>query len=92
MTKRFFNFPETYIYILYIKYIPLIKNEEECAGQLSYVNIRDKLKGCTKKKFRMGIWIFGILCTNVLELTGGYGAQILQVFTLFFIKGFLFEN
>ena len=37
----------------------------------------------------MGIWIFGILCTNVLELTGGYGAQILQVFRLFF-KGISF--
>ena len=46
----------------------------------------------TKKKFPMGICIFGILCTNVLELTGVYPCQILQVFRLFFIKGFLLEN
>ena len=67
-------------------YIPLIKNEEKCAGQLSYgFNIQDKLEGCTheKKKFLMGIWIFGILCTNVLGLTGVYTCQILQVFRLF---------
>ena len=72
-------------------YIPLIKNEEKCAGQLSYgFNIQDKLEGCTQeKKFLMGIWIFGILCTNVLELTSVYPCQILQVFRLFFIKGFL---
>ena len=67
-------------------YIPITKTEEKCAGQLSYgFNIQDKLEGCThKKKSLIGIWIFGILCTNVLELTGGFGRQILQVFTLFF--------
>ena len=66
-------------------YIPLIKTEEKCAGQLSYgFNIQDKLEGCIhEKKFLMGIWIFGILCTNVLELTGVYTCQILQVFRLF---------
>ena len=32
-------------------YIPLIKNEEKCAGQLSYgFNIQDKLEGCTQEK------------------------------------------
>ena len=32
-------------------YIPLIKNEEKCAGQFSYgFNIQDKLEGCTQGK------------------------------------------
>ena len=41
-------------------YIPIIKNVEKFAGQLSYgFNIQDKLEGCTQgKKFLMGIWIF----------------------------------
>ena len=76
------------LYILYIMYIPITKTEEKCAGQLSYgFNIQDKLEGCTheiKIQILMGIWIFWILCTNVLELMGGFGRQILQVFTLFF--------
>ena len=32
-------------------YIPIIKNVEKCAGQLSYgFNIQDKLEGCTQGK------------------------------------------
>ena len=32
-------------------YIPLIKKEGKCAGQLSYgFNIQDKLEGCTHEK------------------------------------------
>ena len=53
MTKTFFDFPETYIYIyiLYIMYIPIKKTEEKCAGQLFYgFNIQDKLKDCTHEK------------------------------------------
>ena len=47
----------------------------------------------TKKKNSLwGSGFFGILCTNVLELTGVYPCKILQVFRLFFIKGFLLEN
>ena len=92
MTKRFFDFPETCVYILYSMYIPITKTEEKCTGQLSYeFNIQDKLEGCThEKKYLMGIWIFGILCTNVLELTGEHPCQILQVFRLFF--GLIFKR
>ena len=63
-------------------YIPITKTEEKCAGQLCYgFNIQDKLEGCThEKKLRMGILIFGILCTNVFELSIDNPCQNFEVF------------
>ena len=63
-------------------YIPITKTEEKCVGQLCYgFNIQDKLEGCThEKKFLMGIWIFGILCANVFELSIDNPCQNFEVF------------
>ena len=60
-TKRFFDFPETYIY--YTSCIYLLQKQEKCVGQLSYgFNILDKLEGCThKKKIAYGDLDFSIL-------------------------------
>ena len=72
-------------------YIPLIKNEEKCAGQLSYgFNIQDKLEGCThEKKIPYGDLDFFILVIKVNELFTEKRWQILQVFRVFF-KGISF--
>ena len=65
-TKRFFDFPETYI------------TEEKCAGQLSYgFNIQDKLEGCThEKKILYGDLDFLNFVYKRFKLTGEHPCQI----------------
>ena len=90
ITKRFFDFPETYIYYTLCIYLLQKLKKNVQANFLMGLIFRTSWRVApTKKKSLMGIWIFGILFTNVLELTGGYGCQFLQVFRLFF-KGISF--
>ena len=75
-------------------YIPLIKNEEKCAGQLAYgFNIQDKLEGCTQeKKIPYGDLDFW----NFVPKSIGYSVS--ENFANFWcfqktrLKGFLLEN
>ena len=85
MTKTFFDFPETYIYYTSCIYLLQKLKKNVQANFLMGLIFRTSWRVAPMKNFfLMGICIFWILCTNVLELTGGFGRQILQVFTLFF--------
>ena len=90
MTKSLIDFSETYN-IYYASCIYLLKNLKNVQGNfLMGLIFRKRWRvASTTKKSHMGMWIFGILCTNVLELKGEHPCQILQVFRLVFCLMFL---
>ena len=72
-------------------YIPLIKNEEKCAGQLSSgFNIQDKLEGCTyEKKFPYGDLDFLNFEPKSIGSSVSDFFAIFSGFQKFRLKGFL---
>ena len=86
MTKRFFDFPETYIYYtLCIYLLQKLKKNVQANFVMGLIFRTSWRVAPTKKKFLMGIWIFGILCTNVFELSIDNPCQNFEVF---FIQDF----
>ena len=73
-------------------YIPLIKNEEKCAGQLSYgFNIQDKLEGCThEKKIPYGDLDFWNFVYKHFGINGRVHVSNFTSFQTFFYKGISF--
>ena len=81
MTKTFFDFPETYIYYTSCIYLLQKLKKNVQANFLMGLIFRTSWRVApTKKKFLMGIWIFGILCTNVFELSIDNPCQNFEVF------------
>ena len=81
MTKRFFDFPETYIYYtLCIYLLQKLKKNVQANFVMGLIFRTSWRVAPTKKKFLMGIWIFGILCTNVFELSIDNPCQNFEVF------------
>ena len=72
-------------------YIPIIKNVEKCAGQLSYgFNIQDKLEGCThEKKIPYGDLDFWNFVYKHFGLNSRVHVSNFASSQTFFIKGFL---
>ena len=80
-TKRFFDFPETYIYYtLCIYLLQKLKKNVQANFVMGLIFRTSWRVAPTKKKFLMGIWIFGILCTNVFELSIDNPCQNFEVF------------
>ena len=75
-------------------YIPIIKNEEKCAGQLSYgFNIQDKLEGCTQeKKIPYGDLDFWNFVCKHFGINWRVPVSNFASFKNFRLKGFLLEN
>ena len=73
-------------------YIPLIKNEEKCAGQLFYgFNIQDKLEGCTnEKKIPYGDLDFWNFVYKHFGINGRVHVSNFTSFQTFFYKGISF--
>ena len=78
--------------MLYIMYIPLIKNEEKCAHQLSYgFNIQDKLEGCThEKKIPYGDLDFRNFVYKRFAINRRVPVSNFTSFQTFFYKGISF--
>ena len=73
-------------------YIPIIKNVEKCAGQLSYgFNIQDKLEGCTQgKKIPYGDLDFLNFVYKRFGINGRVHMSNFTSFQTFFYKGISF--